>query len=62
MTTTQPPGQPLFTKSTKFNDLPDQLKKTFEDIESVPFAIFPMMIADHISELTFKVVFRSAPN
>ncbi|KAA1477190.1 hypothetical protein DENSPDRAFT_844376 [Dentipellis sp. KUC8613] len=27
-------GQPLFTKSTKFNDLPDNLKKTFEDIEA----------------------------
>lgn len=26
-------GQPLFTKSTKFNDLPDNVKKTFEDIE-----------------------------
>jgi nucleoporin p58/p45 len=26
-------GQPLFTKSTKFNDLPDYVKKTFEDIE-----------------------------
>ncbi|KIM84193.1 hypothetical protein PILCRDRAFT_818523 [Piloderma croceum F 1598] len=31
---TQTSGPPLFTKSTKFNDLPDQLKKTFEDIES----------------------------
>jgi hypothetical protein len=29
------PGQPLFTKSTKFNDLPDNVKKTFEDIEYV---------------------------
>ena len=27
------PGQPLFAKSTKFNDLPDNVKKTFEDIE-----------------------------
>jgi hypothetical protein len=27
------PGQPLFTRSTKFNDLPDHVKKTFEDIE-----------------------------
>jgi len=34
ISTTQPSGSPLFTKSTKFNDLPDQLKKTFEDIES----------------------------
>ncbi|CAK5268322.1 unnamed protein product [Mycena citricolor] len=25
---------PAFTKSTKFNDLPDAIKKTFEDIES----------------------------
>lgn len=31
---TQPSGPPLFTKSTKFNDLPDHLKKTFEEIES----------------------------
>lgn len=23
----------LFTKSTKFNDLPDNIKKVFEDIE-----------------------------
>jgi len=27
-------GQPLFTKSTKFNDLPENVKKTFEDIEA----------------------------
>ncbi|KAH9902661.1 hypothetical protein C8Q73DRAFT_770948 [Cubamyces lactineus] len=27
-------GAPLFTKSTKFNDLPDALKKTFENIDS----------------------------
>ncbi|KAI0775097.1 hypothetical protein BD413DRAFT_603096 [Trametes elegans] len=30
----QPQGAPLFTKSTKFNDLPDELKKTFENIDS----------------------------
>ncbi|KAL0950127.1 hypothetical protein HGRIS_010123 [Hohenbuehelia grisea] len=30
----QPAGQPLFTKSTKFNDLPDELKKVFENIDS----------------------------
>ncbi|TFK49933.1 hypothetical protein OE88DRAFT_1661350 [Heliocybe sulcata] len=30
----QPGGPPPFTKSTRFNDLPDQLKKTFEDIEA----------------------------
>ncbi|KAI0319523.1 hypothetical protein OF83DRAFT_1109880 [Amylostereum chailletii] len=29
-----PTGPPLFSKSTKFNDLPDNLKKTFEDIEA----------------------------
>ncbi|KAI0303669.1 hypothetical protein B0F90DRAFT_1707951 [Multifurca ochricompacta] len=29
-----PYGSPLFTKSTKFNDLPDNVKKTFEDIEA----------------------------
>jgi len=28
------PGQPLFTRSTKFNDLPDHVKKTFEDIDT----------------------------
>lgn len=28
-------GSPLFTKSTRFNDLPDDLKKTLEQIESV---------------------------
>ncbi|KAF9041966.1 hypothetical protein BDZ89DRAFT_981045 [Hymenopellis radicata] len=27
-------GAPLFTKSTKFNDLPDALKRQFEEIES----------------------------
>lgn len=27
-------GAPPFTKNTRFNDLPDQLKKTFEDIEN----------------------------
>jgi nucleoporin p58/p45 len=27
-------GQPLFAKSTKFNDLPENAKKTFEDIEA----------------------------
>jgi nucleoporin p58/p45 len=31
------PGQPLFTKSTKLNDLPDNVKKTFEDIEYVRY-------------------------
>lgn len=31
------PGQPPFTKSTKFNDLPDNVKKTFEDIEYVKY-------------------------
>ncbi|KAI0326421.1 hypothetical protein GY45DRAFT_1328955 [Cubamyces sp. BRFM 1775] len=30
----QQAGAPLFTKSTKFNDLPDALKKTFENIDS----------------------------
>lgn len=30
---TTPTGAPLFTRSTKFNDLPDQVKKSFEDIE-----------------------------
>ncbi|KAN0120761.1 hypothetical protein V8E52_004030 [Russula decolorans] len=34
MMMTSTPGQPLFTKSTKFNDLPDSVKKTFEDIEA----------------------------
>ena len=34
---TAQPGQPLFTKSTKFNDLPDNVKKTFEDIEYVRY-------------------------
>ena len=41
MTSTQQfgaqPGQQLFTKSTKFNDLPDNVKKTFEDIEYVKY-------------------------
>ncbi|KAI0359738.1 hypothetical protein OH77DRAFT_1419043 [Trametes cingulata] len=30
----QQPGAPQFTKSTKFNDLPDDVKKTFENIDS----------------------------
>jgi nucleoporin p58/p45 len=33
-TTMQPTGPPQFTKSTKFNDLPDELKKVFETIDS----------------------------
>ncbi|OCH88580.1 hypothetical protein OBBRIDRAFT_836504 [Obba rivulosa] len=33
--TTQPSGAPPFTKSTKFNDLPDDVKRVFENIESV---------------------------
>ncbi|KAF8917263.1 hypothetical protein CPB85DRAFT_1480564 [Mucidula mucida] len=33
-TVSVPQGAPLFTKSTKFNDLPDALKKQFEEIES----------------------------
>jgi len=44
MTSTQQsvvqPGQPLFTKSTKFNDLPDNVKKTFEDIEYVRYRCY----------------------
>ncbi|KAF7976617.1 hypothetical protein HWV62_6128 [Athelia sp. TMB] len=31
---TQPSGPPLFTRATKFNDLPDHVKKSFEDIEA----------------------------
>jgi nucleoporin p58/p45 len=34
------PGQPPFTKSTKFNDLPDNVKKTFEDIEYVKYRCY----------------------
>ncbi|KAL1949609.1 hypothetical protein VTO73DRAFT_8490 [Trametes versicolor] len=30
----QQQSAPLFTKSTKFNDLPDELKRTFENIDS----------------------------
>ncbi|KAK0469733.1 uncharacterized protein EV420DRAFT_59972 [Desarmillaria tabescens] len=30
----QASGPPLFTKTTKFNDLPDEIKRTFEQIES----------------------------
>ncbi|KAH8101011.1 hypothetical protein BXZ70DRAFT_937097 [Cristinia sonorae] len=32
--TSATPGAPAFTKSTRFNDLPDWMKKTFEDIDS----------------------------
>jgi len=46
------PGQPLFTKSTKFNDLPDNVKKTFEDIEYVKyrcyFATLELVFRAHI--------------
>ncbi|KAH9831611.1 uncharacterized protein C8Q71DRAFT_781639 [Rhodofomes roseus] len=34
LSTAQASGVPPFTKSTKFNDLPDGLKKTFEDIDT----------------------------
>ncbi|EGN98813.1 hypothetical protein SERLA73DRAFT_152622 [Serpula lacrymans var. lacrymans S7.3] len=30
----QPPVTPIFSKSTKFNDLPDEVKKTFEGIDN----------------------------
>ncbi|KAK0193818.1 hypothetical protein F5146DRAFT_1032678 [Armillaria mellea] len=33
-TPAQTSGSPLFTKTTKFNDLPDEIKRTFEQIES----------------------------
>ncbi|KAK0223252.1 hypothetical protein IW262DRAFT_1365551 [Armillaria fumosa] len=33
-TPVQASGPPLFTKTTKFNDLPDEIKRTFEQIES----------------------------
>lgn len=33
-TTNQPFGPPLFTKSTKFNDLPDELKRMLESLDS----------------------------
>ncbi|PBL03583.1 hypothetical protein ARMGADRAFT_952591 [Armillaria gallica] len=33
-TPAQASGPPLFTKTTKFNDLPDEIKRTFEQIES----------------------------
>ncbi|KAH9928379.1 uncharacterized protein B0H18DRAFT_1001052 [Fomitopsis serialis] len=34
LSTAQAPGQPPFTKSTKFNDLPDNVKRTFEQIDT----------------------------
>ena len=34
----QPTGTPLFTKSTKFNDLPDEVKKGLEALEYVFFS------------------------
>ena len=40
MMMTSTPGQPPFTKSTKFNDLPDNVKKTFEDIEYVKYRCY----------------------
>ncbi|EMD33886.1 hypothetical protein CERSUDRAFT_117412 [Gelatoporia subvermispora B] len=35
LATTQASGAPPFTKSTKFNDLPDDVKRVFENIDSV---------------------------
>jgi hypothetical protein len=36
-------SQPLFTKSTKFNDLPDNVKKTFEDIEYASYYCYDLV-------------------
>ncbi len=50
---TAQPGQPLFTKSTKFNDLPDNVKKTFEDIEYAGHCCWNLttiqLVSEHIS-------------
>jgi hypothetical protein len=46
-------AQPLFAKSTKFNDLPDNVKKTFEDIEYVSYHCYTLLaiqlFLEHIS-------------
>jgi len=44
-------GQPLFSKSTKFNDLPEIVKKTFEDIEYACccLLLFCLMSSSHVS-------------
>jgi hypothetical protein len=43
----------LFTKSTKFNDLPDNLKRTFEDIEYASHCrdlVETQPVSEHISK------------
>jgi hypothetical protein len=54
------PGQPPFTKSTKFNDLPDNVKKTFEDIEYVRYRCYFVALKNLASEHTSRGESRSA--
>lgn len=42
---------PLFTRSTKFNDLPEELKKKFEEIEYVPFLLTLYHLQFHLASL-----------
>ena len=59
-------GPPPFVKATKFNDLPDALKKTFEDIEYVFQLSFQDSHETHAVPahlgLIFRDVYRSAMN
>ena len=52
-------GQLLFTKSTKFNDLPDNVKKTFEDIEYVGCGCYFILLHQLVSEPIFREEYRS---
>jgi len=63
VSTQQPSGPPPFTKATKFNDLPDDVKKILETIEyaTLYFNLWPdidPIIAAH----SFKAGLRLAKN
>lgn len=51
-TTTQPALTPLFSKTTKFNDLPDELKRIFETVECV-FSNDPRFLPTEVGRSTY---------
>jgi hypothetical protein len=53
-------GQLLFTKSTKFNDLPENVKKNFEDIEYAARLLPFISCIQSVSERISRGDYRSA--
>jgi hypothetical protein len=62
ISTQQPSGPPPFTKATKFNDLPDDVKRVLETIEyaTLYFDIWPDL--DPTSAHSSRAGFRSVKN